>query len=377
MGLLSPRGSAHNLRDRTVLDMIRKFLSLGAMLVAGALPAQAAPEDLRVQIVPVVERPLRLALELSGTLQAHNSVELGFRQSGRVQQVLVEEGDTVRRDQEIARLDSVQQDQALSVAKASLSAALATRKQASQASDRAAAMLTRGVGTRAARDDAVRALSQAEGAVERAQSNLEQAQRAVEDTVLRAPGDAIVTARAMAAGQIVGAAQPVVSLAELGPMEAVFAAPDHPLLTAMRGNDVHMTALDIDLPEMIGTVTEIAPLVDPGTGTVTVRAELQKTPVTAQLLGAAVRGRLMVTVDQALTVPWTALARAKGRPAVWVVGEDGRVTLSPIKIRYFGDGEVFVQDGLVSGQKVVGAGSQLLFPGRRVQPVDTGEGARQ
>lgn len=357
--------------------MIRKFLSLGAMLVAGVLPAQAAPEDLRVQIVHVVERPLRLELELSGTLQAHNSVELGFRQSGRIQQVLVEEGDTIRRDQEIARLDSVQQDQALSVARASLSAAIATRKQAAQASDRAAAMLTRGVGTRAARDDAVRALSQAEGAVERAQSNLEQAQRAVEDTVLRAPDDAIVTARDMAAGQIVGAAQPVVSLAELGPMEAVFAAPDHPLLTAMRGNDVNMTALDIDLPAMIGTVTEIAPLVDPGTGTVTVRAELQRTPVTAQLLGAAVRGRLMVTVDQALTVPWTALARNNVRPAVWVVGKDGRVTLAPITIRYFGDGDVFVQDGLVSGQKVVGAGSQLLFPGRRVQPVDTGEGARQ
>lgn len=371
MGLLTLHSSAHNFRDNSVFGMIKKSLSFGAVLLAGVMPAMAAPDDLRVQIVSVVEQPLRLELELSGTLEAPNSVDLGFRQSGRVQKVLVEEGDRVLRDQEIARLDSVQQDQALSVAKASLSAALATEKQASQASERAAAMLSRGVGTRAARDDAVRALSQAKGAVERAQSNLEQAQRAVEDTVLRAPGDAIVVGRDMAAGQIVGAAQPVVSLAELGPIEAVFAAPDHPLLEAMKGTDVQMRTMDIDMPEMVATVTEIAPLVNPATGAVTVRAKLHDTRVTAQLLGAAVRGRLMVTVDQALTVPWTALARSEGKPAVWVVGKDDRVALAPISIRYFGDGAVYIADGLRKGQKVVGAGSQLLFPGRRVQPAGT------
>lgn len=355
-----------------VPDMMKSLLAFGTAMLCGLASAHAAPEDLRVQVVTVAEKPLVLDLQLSGTLEAKDMIALSFRQSGRVVEVLVEEGDTVTAGQELARLDLVQQDQALRVAEASLEAARATQVQARQASERAEALLARGVGTRAARDEALRALAEADGAVERAESYVEQARRAVDDTMLRAPEDAIVTRREVAPGQIVGAAQPVLWLASLGPMEAVFDAPDHPLLDQTMGAEVRLSTLDIARPDMIGVVTEIAPLVDPVNGTVAVRAELRETQVDARLLGVAVRGHLLIAADRALTVPWTALARLGDGPAVWVVDAGDRVTLTPITIANFGDGAVFVTDGLSVGQKVVGAGSQLLYPGRAVQPAAPG-----
>ncbi|MGN7868229.1 efflux RND transporter periplasmic adaptor subunit [Paracoccus sp. 22332] len=322
---------------------------------------------MRVEMVAAREQPVQIDLQLSGSLTAADSVQMSFRQPGRVTRVLVDEGDRVTEGQELARLDSVQQDQALHVAQAGLDAARAGLAQARLASERANALLARGVGTRAARDDALRALSEAQGSVERAESTLDQARRAVEDTVMRAPQDAVVTARDMAPGLVVGAAQAVLTLATLDGLEAVFNAPDHPALDSAMGTVVRLDTLDIDRPQMRGTVSEISPLVDPASGTVAMRVRIDDVAADTALLGAAVRGHVDIAVDRGIAVPWTALMRDGDRPAVWRVDDDSRVSLVPVTIAQFADGLVYLSDGIAAGDMVVGAGSQLLYPGRQVQ----------
>lgn len=337
---------------------------------AGASPLLAQDQPLRVELVAAQERAVQLDLQLSGSITATDSVELSFRQAGRVIRVLVDEGDRVIQGQELARLDSVQQDQALRVAEAGLAAARAGLSQARQASDRAEALLTRGVGTRAARDEALQALSEAQGNAERAESTLDQARRAVGDTILRAPTDAVVTGRDMAPGQIVGAAQVVLTIATLEGLEAEFAAPDHPGLDSALGAPVRLDTIDIDRPEMRGRVTEISPLVDPATGTVTLRVGIEDGEGDTALLGAAVRGHVDIAADTGIVVPWTALMRDGDRPAVWRVGQDSRVSLVPVTIGHFTNGEVYLSGGIQAGDVVVGAGSQLLYPGRQVRQAE-------
>lgn len=349
-----------------VMVFRRFFFSVLLAFAASHQPAQA--EDLRVEFVTAQERPVTVDLQSSGTISALDSLDLGFRQSGRVTEVLVEEGDHVTAGQPLARLDPVQQDQALNVAEASLAAAIAAKAQAQQASDRAGAMLDRGVGTRAARDAAVQALADADGSVRRAESAVDQARRAVEETVLRAPETAVVTSRDLAPGQIVAEAQPVLTLDTLDGLEAVFQMPDQPLLRAAMGSTVHLTTIDLDRPAMAGTVTDIAPLVDPTTGTVTVRARMDQTRPSTALLGAAVRGRLRIAEATGIELPWTAVMRQGRDTAVWVVDQDNRVSLAPVRISQFSDHSVFLSEGIEPGQIVVGAGSQLLYEGRKVQP---------
>lgn len=343
-----------------------RFALIFSFCLAPAAFAQDS-DAIHVEFVTAETQMLVADMQLTGTIAAEESLELGFRQSGRVVEVLVREGDRVAEGDQLARLDSVQQDQALRVAQASLAAAVAAQDQAQLASDRASAMLARGVGTRAARDAAVQALSEADGAVERAESAVEQAARAVEDTVLRAPAGAVVTARDMAPGQIVGAAQPVLSVAVLNGMEAVFEMGDLPILRDAIGANVHLSVIEIDRPPMIGTVAEIAPLVDPVNGTVTVRVQIDGVQGDVALLGASVRGDFRLAGDSGIALPWTTLMRDGDRPAVWIVGGDGRVSLSPVEIRAFADGVVYLEAGIEAGQIVVGAGSQMLFPGRAVQ----------
>lgn len=342
-------------------------------VVLSASPARAE-QPLAVEFVPVRTAELTFEASLTGTLEAQDTFDLGFRQGGRVAEVTVVEGDRVSRGQPLARTDPVQQDQALSVAEASLSAAEATRAQAQQAFDRASAMLERGIGTRAARDQAQQALSQADGAVRRAESQVGQARRAVEETIIRSPADSVVVARNADPGQIVGAAQAVLSLAALGGFEAVFQTPDMPNLDYAMGARVALMPVDVEAPDMVGQITEIAPLVDPQTGTVTLRARVDGAPSDTRLLGAAVRGTVSFPAGAAIAVPWTALTRDGAAPAVWLVGDDGRVGIARVEIERFTNGDVFLKGGVEAGQIVVGAGSQMLYPGRQV--VDAGGNGR-
>jgi RND family efflux transporter MFP subunit len=360
-------------------------------LAAGQQPATTAPSvapsasdtavgaygdsALPVEVITVAETPVVLHVSLTGAIEARDNIDAGFRLGGRVTEVLVRAGDRVQRDDPLARTDSVQQEQMLQVARSALDSAVAARDQARQAADRAISLLERGVGTRASRDAAVEALSTADGAVGQARAGLDQAQRALDDTVLRAPVDAVVTGRAVDPGQIVGPGQTVVSLAGLSGLEAVFQIPDTPLLDGAMGLRVTLTLVDDPDRTMTAAVDEISPLVDPQTGSVTVRAGIIDAPTDAALLGAAVRGEIEMPDGQGIPIPWTALTATDDAPAVWVVGDDCKVAIRPVVIDRFHTAEVLIASGLAQGERIVAAGSQLLYPGRCVAaalPVGSG-----
>ncbi len=342
-----------------------RLLMIIALILSIARPA-LSDSDLTVEFVAVHEAALTYDAALTGTIHATDTVNLGFRQGGRISEVLVRAGDPVRQDQPLARTDPLQQEQALRVAEASVAAGTASQEQAQQARDRARAMLERGVGTRAELDAANQDLSSAQRALAQARSSRDQARRALEDTVMRAPTDAIVTARAAEPGQIVGAAQAVISLASSTGREAVFQTPDSPLLRDAIGASVTLTGIDYPGLQMSARVAEIAPLVDPATGSVTVRAQIENPPPGIELLGAAVRGAVHFPAGKGISVPWTALTSTGGRPAVWVVDDASRVSLSRVTIERFADGAAILSEGVAPGQIVIGAGSQLLYPGRKV-----------
>lgn len=350
------------------------LLVLGMTGLAG--PGLAA-DALAVEFVTVAQSPLTFDTALTGTIHAKDSVDVGFRQGGRVVEVMVNEGDRVRQGQPLARTDPLQQQQALRVAEASVSAATASQEQARQAQERARAMLSRGVGTRAELDAANQALSAAERALAEAIATRDQARRALEDTVIRTPADAIVVARKADPGQIVGAAQAVITLAASSGREAVFQTPDSPLLRGAMGAPVSLESIDFPGLHMKARVTEIAPLVDPKTASVTVRAQIDAPPQGVELLGSAVKGAVHFPAGQGIAVPWTALTATGNTPAVWRVEPSGQVALIPVRIARFADGTVILADGVAPGDIVVGAGSQLLYPGREVTDGHPPAGARQ
>ncbi len=339
---------------------------LAAGLAAGtALHATETP--LGVQIVTAEEVANTVPVVMTGTVEAVDSHGAAFRMGGSVQSVSVSAGDRVTAGQELARLDATQIEAQLSAAEAGLRGAQAALLQAELNHDRVAALLERGTATQADLDAAVESLAAAQAATDQAGLQRDKARSALDDTVLRATADAIVTAREVEPGQVVGSGQSVLDLAGQVGREALFLAPDGPMLDGFLGREISLTLLDTpEAPPMKAVITEISPIVDSRTGAVQVRARLEAVPEGAPLLGEAVVGRTQMEMGSGVELPWTALTATAAGAAVWVVGADGDVALRPVTVLRYVTGAVILGEGLKPGEKVVGDGSHMLYPGRPV-----------
>ena len=337
--------------------------------------ARAEP-PLLVQVVLAEKVPDQQILSLIGEIVAREEVGLSFPMGGRILLISVREGDQVTKGQELARLESVQQEQSLLGMEAALDAAQADLFQATEEFERQDKSLKRGATTRIRRDEAERRYSIAKANVERATAELKQAHKTYADTFLYAASDGIIIDRFAEPGEVVTAARPILEVALGKELDAVFDAPEAiPTLNAseaipgetLEGLKIVLELLDKPEITFSGSVRKISPLVDPRKGTVEITLGIDQAPGEA-IYGDAVRGTFIVSGPPRVIVPYSALTALGDRPAVWVMDPNTHaVSLSPISISRYTDGHVIIESGIEPGVRIVTVGTQLLYPGRIVR----------
>ena len=334
------------------------FLSMAPTFAEQALPVET------VQIKPVMGLETR---SLTGGIVARDEVGLSFPMGGRIMSILVREGDHVQKDQELARLESVQQEQAMRGAEAALNAAQADLFQAKEEFERQDVFLQRGATTRIRRDEAERRFRITEASVERAQADLNRARKAYNDTFLRASADGIITARLADPGEVIAGAHHVLKLALGTAMDAVFDTPEALPTRIPKNLDIMLSLIDNPNVRFQGHVRKVSPLVDPQRGTIEVSVGVD-TPPKQVRYGVAVRALIAIPRPAQIIVPYSALSASGNSPAVWVVDPDTlRATLRPVSIARYSDGRIVISNGLKTGDIVVTSGAQLLYPGRVVR----------
>lgn len=354
----------------------RALLALAAALLVLATPMRAAETagtsaaapapPLHVKVVRAQPRAVRQVRALTGEIAPRDSLEVAFPMGGRVLSVSHDKGERVRAGEELARLDAIQQEQALRAAQAALDAAEADHHRAETEFHRQEALLERGTSTRVRRDEARRAYFVARAGLERAKAELDRARKALSDTVLRAPADGLVTERRIEPGEVVGAARPVMTLALGEAIDAVFRAPETVPTGVPEGLEVTLHPLSDPSKSYAGKVRRISPLVDPRTGTVEVKVAVAP-PHEGLGFGDPVRAIVAQTLAGRISVPASALSAQGHSAAVWVVDPaSGEARVRPVALSRFADGRMIVASGVEPGDLVVIAGAQLLYPGRKV-----------
>jgi len=349
-----------------------RALLLGAVL-AGLLGAcgddapPAAPEIRPVRVVTVEPRQGGDVVSLTGTVEAETLASLAFRIDGRMIERRVNPGDRVVPDQVIARLDPTNEENNLRAARADLAAARSVLAEARNNYQRQRELLRTGFTTRVRYDEAVRTLQSAEAAVDAAQARAGLAETRLGYTELRADAAGTVTARGAEPGEVVQPGRMIVQVAREDGRDAVFdvpatlkdRAPEDPVVEVALTMDPRVRAE--------GRVREVSPQADPVTGTFRVRVGLIDPPPGLRL-GSTVTGRMEIGGGAAIEIPASALTRADGQPAVWVVDPAAQtVALRPIEVLRYDPARVLVSGGLERGDVVVTAGVQALRPGQKVR----------
>jgi membrane fusion protein (multidrug efflux system) len=200
-----------------------------------------------------------------------------------------------------------------------------------------------------------------------AQAALEQAQINLGYTEIHAPIAGRIGRAAFSVGNLVGPDSGVLAtIVSQDPIYVTFPVSQRELL-AHRGESgepvVRVTLPDGTLYDHPGKLNFLDVEVDPGTDTLTVRAELpnpDRVLVAGQFVGVRVeRGE----PEKVLAVPQASVQVDQAGPYVLVVGGDDKVEARRITLGPVEGAQVVVQTGLQTGDKVIVEGIQKVRPG--------------
>lgn len=217
---------------------------------------QNRDQALPVEVATIARGGIEATLKNSTHLEAEEEVKVFARTANRVTELLVEEGDEVKADQVLLRLDNGIQKTAYGKAQVKLNKAL-------QEFERQQALFTQKLISEQAFNDAQFELKQLQLA-------LEDAQRELEYTEVRAPISGTISRRVVRLGDLVNLNQHLFDIVDFNSMVGRIYVPEKNLTDLRLDQPARVTATSLGTQEFTGYVKRIAPVVESKSGTVKV-----------------------------------------------------------------------------------------------------------
>lgn len=339
-----------------------------------------------VEAATAAARPIDASYSGTATLEADREADVVAKTGGVLLKLLVEEGDTVRQGQVLARLDDASPRLSLAKAEATLRKLEADYRRADE-------MFSK------------KLLSLEEH--DKIKFDLDN-QRAVHDlarlelsyTQVVAPIDGVIGKRLVKEGNLIQINQPLFHIVDFDPLLGILNVPERELNTLKPGQAVGMVVDALPGRRFPGVIDRVSPVVEAASGTFRVTCRFQ---ADAHTLKPGMFGRIEVIYDRkqdALAIPRSALIEEDGETAVYLIvtapppaveanPKDGKnadaakpaaVPAPPVPslqaqrrvVRIgFADSEyVEVREGLQSGDRVITVGRNAVRDGTLVQVLD-------
>lgn len=333
-------------------------------------PDRAERHDTPVPVLVTEVRPAQATetVRYAGEVKPRTEVPLSFRVGGKVIERTVELGSTLRRGDVVARLDSQDLQLGSRAAEAEIAAAQTEYEQQRLDLERFSGLRDKNFISPTEFERRQRALDVAAAKVDRLKSELAISRNRAAYATLRSDDDGVVTSVEAQPGQVVAAGQPIVRVARPGDKDVHIGIPENRLALLREAGDVEITLWALSGRRYRGRLREVSPVADPATRTYLAKIELIDADDKVAL-GMTANVTLRGQADAAMAVPESAIYRSGDDTAVWVVGNDGRVALRPVRVAAIAGEDAHIAGGLASGEWVVSAGVQKLFAGQRVRRV--------
>jgi len=404
--------------DSPVWRWLKRGLLAALVLAVAGVALRNVILGTPVEAYQAVSSDLVQSVVASGRIMTPQRVAVGAVITGRVERIPVQEGQSVRRGDILVALDdrderaavaqaraAVEQAEAkvrqlrelgLPAAEQGLAQAQANLTQARRQYERAADLKARGFVSQSALDDAQRNLDVAESqlraaklqvesnsaagsefavaqtALEQARASLGVAQAKLDDTVIRAPVDGTLIARAVEPGNVVQPGKELMALAPAGETQVVVQIDEKNLAQLRVGQKALGSADAFPRERFAADLVYINPGIDALRGAVEVKLRVADPP-------EYLRQDMTVSVDievarSAGTVVVPAeVVREANSVQPWVLAVDGgRATRRAVKLGLKGDGRMEVLEGVAPGDLLVSAAQPAVKIGQRVRAIAAG-----
>jgi membrane fusion protein (multidrug efflux system) len=363
--------------------------ALAVLMLAGCGPAKQAKPPApapQVTVVTVKRTSVPVTVELPGRTSAYLVAQVRARVDGIVQKRSFQEGADVQANQPLYQIDPAQYRAALDSALAAQQKAEANLVTTRLQAERYQLLIGGNAVSKQAYDNAVAAQQQAAADVAAARADVAMARLNLGYTTVVSP----ITGRSSASQVTQGAyvqASAATLLTTVQQIDPIYVDLNQASVAGLQlRRDVASGRLASTGPDqarvtllledgsqypLAGTLQFSGITVDPGTGSVTIRA-LFPNPKHVLLPGMFVRARFEQGVnDRALLVPIPAITHdPKGQATALVVGPDNKVVQRPVQTQNMTGGAWVVTAGLNEGERVVVSGVQKVQPGMKVRAAE-------
>lgn len=372
------------LRSTCLLSTLAAIALVGCSEASQVPPAPQPPE---VSVVTIHRSTIPVTTELPGRTSALLVSQVRARVDGIVQKREFSEGGDVSANQRLYQIDPAPYRAALDSAIAMLQKAQANMASATALAERYKILIADNGVSKQEYDNAIAAQGQAEADVASGKAAVQTARINLGYTDVVAPITGRIGPSLVTQGAYVQASAATL-MATVQQIDPIYVDLNQSSLDGLNlRRDIASGKLKLNGPEQAkvtlfledgtrhpqtGTLEFTDITVDPGTGSVTVRA-IVPNPGYVLLPGMFVRASIEQGVnDNALLVPQVGVTHdLKGQATALVVGPDNKVVLRTIQATRTSSDKWIVDSGLNEGERVIVAGVQKVQPGSLVRAVES------
>jgi membrane fusion protein (multidrug efflux system) len=342
---------------------------------AGApVPQAVEAAAVAVATAAATERAMPIVVRATGTFVADESSDVTPQTSGSVIETPVGVGDLVKVGQMIVRLDERNAALDLNHAQAALEQAQAQAQNARVEAARHAELVESGDISRSAYEKLTTQLAVAQAGVAQAKARVASAEKAREDTKIKAPFGGHVSARPIAVGEYVTTSSKVATIVRIDPIKLALQVPEGQAAQLRPGMPVRAEVSAYPGAIFKGAVSARNVAIDPNSRAMTIEVSFrnQDSRLAPGMFGNA--EVLLPATERAVYVPREAIRPfANGESSVVYVidGDTARVRI--VQPAQAEDGLVRIHTGVEAGALVATSNLDKLFDGaavRRAPPLN-------
>ncbi len=330
----------------------------------------------------VIQSPAQTnaSLTASGYVVAQRKAAVASKGTGRLVYLGVVEGDKVKKNQVLGRLEDNDIKAQLEEAEANLKYAEADLNDSQNNYNRQKALLKTGATTQMEVDAAEAQYKKVLASIEVAKANVNSAEVAMENTLIRAPFDGTVLTKNAEVGEIVaplGASTTsrgaIVTIADMKSLQVEADVSESYIERIKTGQNCEIILDAYPQASYEGYVDKIVPTADRSKATVLVKVGFKnydskvlpemsaKVLFLSQKLTEAQRNE-----NPVLAVPSTSVVNRDGKYVVFMVKDDKAVEVPVVKGRDM-DSYIEIKSGIVEGEKVIENVSDEIKDGTKVK----------
>ncbi|TAH11471.1 MAG: efflux RND transporter periplasmic adaptor subunit [Sphingobacteriia bacterium] len=328
-----------------------------------------------IPVVTVVQKDTILKTDYVSDIQAIKNVEIRARVQGFLENILVDEGQEVKKGQSLFKINDQELKTELARSKANVSNAMAETKSAELELNRTEVLVNKNIISKTEYELAAAKLKATKAKLDEAYSIQKNAETKLSYTIIKAPFDGIIDRIPLKIGSLIDPGALLTTISDIKQVYAYFHVSENEYLQYKKSvnkithqrNPLQLILSDATEYPYLGKIETIDGEFNDNTGAIAFRA---KFPNPNKLLkhGASGKVRITTDVEKAVLIPQKAGFEIQDKNYVFVVDKDNKIMMRPFfttrRVAQF----YIVDKGLKPGDKIVYEGIQNIKQGDKINP---------